>query len=93
MHPILLEDIPKFDWTINLTSVLLGILTILIIPLIKLLVSTLLDLRDTVDKLNLKMGNGNPPDGVLGDILYLKKEVSLHRDWLIANGFDRRKSN
>lgn len=72
-----------FDWTINLTAVILGVITLLVIPLSKLLGHTLFELRDAVRDLRRAVGTAEPPEGVLGDIGSIKREVRKHRNWII----------
>jgi len=73
-----------FDTTIRLGDIIMGGITIIVIPIIKSLSVSLIDLRDTVKSLNMAMGSTNPPNGLLGDVHCLKEEVREHRDWLIG---------
>jgi hypothetical protein len=89
----------SIDYTLHVSDVIFGILTIIVVPLFKLLVSTVVDLRDQVRELNYKMGSQQPPLGVLGEIQKLKDDVLEHekkliqyRDWLIKIQ-DRRKKD
>lgn len=74
----------------TITNILLGVLTVLVIPLVNFVVSllrtllaTLQDLEKSIGELQTKLGTINPPEGLLGDTASLKREVSRHRDWLI----------
>jgi hypothetical protein len=87
------------DPTIHIADVITTIITVILIPIFKLLVSTLIELRDSVRELNFKMGSNEPPLGVLGAVAKLESKVEEHsrtliqyRDWLIKIQ-DRRKKD
>lgn len=73
----------EFDWTINLTAVILTVVSLLIAPIVHLLGRTLLELRDTVRELGRDIGQDNPPSGIKGAIVGLRREEHKHRNWLI----------
>lgn len=85
-----------FDLTIHLGDVLLALLSLVIIPFVSRLNTTLSSLRETVSELKLVVfGAGKDlSSGVLGDIAALQKESQRHRNWLIElqvqNGHIRR---
>jgi hypothetical protein len=87
------------DYTIHIQDILFGLVTLVVLPLLKILVTTIVDLRDQVKELNFKMGSQSPPFGVLGEMQSLKDKILEHdktlvqyRDWLIQIQ-DRRKKD
>jgi len=72
-----------FDWTINLTAILLAIITVGLVPLIKLLGSTLFEVRDSLRDLKQAVGTWDPPEGLRGDVGRLRHEQHKHRNWII----------
>lgn len=88
----LLSTLVTVNWEINLTNILLTILTILIFPAIRKLIITLIELKSAVNELNTMVGRAHPPTGALGEIAKLWTEVNDIRDWLLRNTeFDRRR--
>lgn len=61
-----------FDSTLHLGDLILGIVTIIIVPVLKLLASTILQLRDTVQALVLRM------EVISEDVAELKQTVNSH---------------
>lgn len=47
-------------------------------------IGVLLDVRDDIRDLKKNVGTKNPPDGLMGDMVALEREVLHHRDSLIA---------
>lgn len=85
------------DTTVHVSDVITTVVTAILIPLAKILVSTIIDLRDQVKMLNFKMGSSDPPLGVIGEVQKLRDDVDAHdktltnhREWLISIQ-DRRK--
>lgn len=51
-----------------------------------------LTVRDALKELTAAVGQKLPPSGLMGEVEHIKLEQSDHRDWLIAAGLDRRRS-
>lgn len=74
-----------FDGTIHLGDVLVGLIGLVLIPLGRLLVTTLMGLQGAVSKLSyIVVGpDGEHTTGLVADVTALKKESQRHRNWLI----------
>lgn len=84
---------PSVDWSLNLTNLLLAVLTVMVVPVGRMivkgawsLIATIRELEGTLRSLQQVVGTVEPPSGMLGDISGLKRETRRHRDWLIASG-------
>ena len=74
---------PSFEWTIRIGDILMAVVVVGIIPLSKLLVRVLLDLRDAVHGLSFVVLGSKDRPGLVGDVSELRKESTRHRNWLI----------
>ena len=74
-----------FDGTIHLGDVIVAVIGLVLIPMFRLLATTLWTLRDTVQRLSvIVVGVDNDHStGLVADIVALKKESQRHRNWLI----------
>ena len=75
----------NFDGTIHLGDVMVGLIGLILIPLGRLLVTTLLTLREAVAELTyIVVGpEKDHSTGLVADVQALKKESTRHRNWLI----------
>lgn len=74
-----------WDWTINVTNILIcgGTLVAFF--------RGFLAVRDAIRDLTKTVGEvGPPPTGMIREIEHIRVEQADHRDWLIAAGLDRR---
>jgi hypothetical protein len=62
------------------------VVTIIVIPAFRLL----MNMRDTLRDMNIKVGATHPPSGILGDIVEMKDRQDEHHEWLLRKGFGRR---
>ena len=74
-----------FDTTIQLGDIIMAVVALGLIPLMRLLVTTLWDLREGLQKLQMIVvgSSDDHASGLLGDVSELKKESQRHRNWLI----------
>lgn len=71
------------DYTVHIGDIVMGVASLIVLPLVKSLSTSLMGLRDSVRDLVLTIGSTAPPTGLLGDVDKLKTEMREHRDWLI----------
>lgn len=74
-----------FDATIQIGDVIMAVVGLGLIPLMRLLITTLLELREGLQKLQMIVigSTDDHSGGIMGDVSELKKESQRHRNWLI----------
>jgi len=74
-----------FDATIHLGDVIVTLIGVVLIPIGRMLVKTMWDMRESLQRLHfVVMGmEQDPTTGIIGDLAALKKETLRHRNWLI----------
>lgn len=75
----------QIDTTIQLGDIIMMLVALGLIPLMRLLVSTLWELREGLQKLQMiVIGSGDDhSSGLLGKVSGLERESQRHRNWLI----------
>lgn len=73
----------QIDWTVRIGDVVTLMITAILIPAFLAFGRALFSMRDSVVKLVENMGSEQPTEGVLGDLVHVKRELRRHRDWLI----------
>lgn len=75
----------SFDPTVHIGDVIVAVIGLVLLPLTRLLVTTLMAMRESLRELQLiVVGTGkDPTSGLVGDIAELKKASQKHRNWLI----------
>lgn len=75
-----------FDWTVRFSDVLTLGLGMILIPFARVVLTTLVEVRDAARELTLLVkGTGQGPNtGLIGAVAHLEEESMRHRRWLIA---------
>lgn len=73
----------------NITAVCSVIITVFLLPLLKVGLSVREDVRD----LKRDVGGRVPPSGLVGELMEVKSKQTEHHEWMIRRGFGRRRDD
>ena len=76
---------PQLEWVVDVGDLVIALIGLVLIPLMRMLMTTLWSVRDAVRELTLIVvgSDKNPEAGLIGEVSSLKKESQRHRTWLI----------